>query len=127
MTEVMAVEDIWAGEGAETDIELHWGFVIHEDNILLATLMRWRRLASTLEDTEELLVDVQWVIPSTALDGDIPDFKRIQLRPEQRNRWVPDLVIDGPHSTLLAQLEPASSNDAIDFDRRHWAQCRRNL
>jgi len=127
VSKVVAVEHIWTGEGAEADIELYRGFVIYEDNILLATLLRRRCPTSTLEDTEELLVDVEWVIPSTALDGDIPDFKRIELRSEQWHRWVPHLVIDGPHSTLLAQNEVTCSNDSGEVDRRQWAQCRRNL
>ena len=127
MAKVMAVEHVWTGEGAEADIELNWCFVIDEDNILLATLVRHRCPTSTLEDTEEFLVDVEWVIPSTALNGDIPDFKRIQLRSEQWNRWIPDLVIDGPHSALLAQNEVTCRNNAVEFDWRQWAQCRRNL
>ena len=103
MAKVMAVEHIWAGEGAETYVQLYRGLVPDENYVLLATLMRWWGAACTLQDTEELLVDVQWVIPSTALDGDIPDLKRVELWPEQWNRWVPDLVIDGPHSALLAE------------------------
>lgn len=120
MAKVMAVEHIWAGEGSEANIELHWGFVIHEDNILLATLMRRRRLTCTLEDTEVLLVDVEWVVPTTALDRDIPDLKRVELRPEQWNSWVPNLVIDGPHSTLFTKDESAGSNNSIQFDCRQW-------
>lgn len=127
MAKVMTVEHVWTGEGAEADIELHWRLIPDQNCVLLATLMRWRRLTCTLEDTEELLVDVQWVIPSTALNGDIPDFKRVKLRPEQWHCWVPDLVIDGPHSALLAQNEVTCRNNAVEFDWRQWAQCRRNL
>ena len=107
MAKVMAVEHIWASECSEADVQLYRGLVPDENHVLLATLMRWRRLTCTLEDTEELLVDVQWVIPSTALDRYIPDFKRVELRPEQWNRWIPDLVIDG-----LCRLDGVTSSIA---------------
>ena len=103
MAKVMAVEHVWASKGPEANVQLNWRLVPNEDDILLATLMCWRCGTAPLQDTEELLVDVQWVIPSTALDRDIPDLKRVELWPEQWNRWVPDLVIDGPHSALLAE------------------------
>jgi len=89
--------------------------------------MRWWSAAGTLQDTEELLVDVQWVIPSTALNRDILDLKRVELWPEQWNRWVPDLVIDGLHSALLAEHEVAGCNDTIQFDWRQRSKSCRHL
>ena len=127
MAKVMAVEHIWASKGPEANVQLDWRLVPNQNGILLTNLMRWWGAACTLKDAEELLVDVQWVIPSTALDRDIPDLKRVELWPEQWNRWVPDLVIDGPHSALLAEHEVAGSYDAVQLDWRQWAKRSRNL
>ena len=127
MAKVMAVEHVWTGECSEAYVQLYWGLVPNQNGVLLTNLMRWWGAACTLQDTEELLVDVQWVIPSTALDRDIPDLKRVELWPEQWNRWVPDLVIDGPHSALLAENEVTCCYDTVQLDRRQWAQRCRNL
>ena len=102
-------------------VNLHQDFCLlatwNIDDILPSTLVQWNRCRSSIaaENTNAVDVDVEWMVPATATDNEVPAFRRVCPCGKQWACWIPEAAVDLPATVAAVELNPAGCDDIADI------------